>query len=199
MNLKQVKALRVIVLDICHLLLNIKNILKFKIKFKEADIIRPLETAFSNLSNIHISKNVVIYPNIVLRIIDDCNLYIGQNTSIGIYSHIAGNKNSIIIGKNVLIADKVFISTVDYKYDDVNRPIKSQGYVSKGDIVIGDDCWIGVGVSILSGVKIGRHTVIGANSVVTRNIPPYSVAVGSPARVIKRYNFKVKKWLPVRQ
>jgi len=135
--------------------------------------------------------------NSILRILFDCKLYVGENTYIGAYSHIAGTKDNIIIGKNVQIADRVFITTVDYKYDDIAKPILSQGFASKGDVVIGDECWIGIGSTILSGVKIGKHSIIGANSLVTKNISPYSLAVGNPAHIIKKYDFKAKKWLRV--
>ena len=137
--------------------------------------------------------------NIILRILDKCKLYIGKNTYVGSHCHIAGTKNKIMIGENVLIADKVFITTVDYIYTDVNKPIMFQGFSSKGDVIINDECWIGINSSILSGVTIGKHSIIGANSVVTRDIPSYSIAVGNPARVIKRYISQEKRWLRVKQ
>lgn len=65
-------------------------------------------------------------------------------------------------------------------------------------MVIRRDTWIGTNVSIIGNVNIGKHCVIGANSVVTHNIPDYSVAVGCPARVIKRYDFNQNKWVKVR-
>ena len=58
--------------------------------------------------------------------------------------------------------------------------------ITKGDVVIGEGSWLGIGTSVLSGVKIGKNSVIGANSVVTKNIPPYSIAVGSPCKVVKK-------------
>ena len=71
-----------------------------------------------------------------------------------------------------------------------------QGVTQKRDVVIGNGSWIGEHVCII-GASIGRHCVIGANSVVTRDIPDYSVAVGSPAIVIKKYDFKLNKWIKV--
>ncbi len=71
-----------------------------------------------------------------------------------------------------------------------------QGVTQKRDVVIGNGSWIGEHVCII-GASIGRHCVIGANSVVTRDIPDYSVAVGSPAIVIKKYDFNLNKWIKV--
>lgn len=198
MNSKRLVLLRSIIRDIYVLFKNLQYILKFKIRFKKASILWPIEIRISNLRNVYISENVVIMPNNIIRILDDCKLYIGKNTYIGSFSHIAGTKNNIIIGKDVLIADRVFISTVDYKYEDIHKPIKCQGYISKGDVIIHDECWIGIGSTILSGVKIGKHSVIGANSIVINDIPPYSVAVGNPAHVIKQYNFKEKNWIKIK-
>ena len=110
-------------------------------------------------------------------------LQIGDGTRIGHFCHIVAT-SKVIIGRNVLIADRVFISDNSHKYSDITMPIITQGVVHNGDVTIGDDTWIGENVCILSS-KIGKHCVIGANSVVTRDIPDYSIAVGVPAKVIK--------------
>ena len=196
-SIKKNNLCNLILRDILNFFYNLKEYYKFKNRFKNAVIKYPTELSFSDIYNIHISENVKIYSYIVLRILNNCTLFIGEGTYIGPNCHIAGTKNNIKIGKNVLIADRVFISTTDYRYEDVTKPIISQGFISKGDVIIGDECWIGVGSSILSGVKIGKHSIIGANSVVTHDIPSYSVAVGNPAQVIKRYDFEEKKWLSV--
>ena len=119
-------------------------------------------------------------------------LIIEDRTIIGHFSLISSLRY-VHIGKNVLIADNVYISDNLHGYEDITRPIMSQPIVFKGNVRIGDDSWIGKNVSII-GAKIGKHCVIGANSVVTRDIPDYCVAVGSPARVIKRYNFETNEW-----
>jgi len=120
------------------------------------------------------------------------NLSIEKNVNIGRFSHIVALKR-VIIKQNVLIADKVYISDNIHNYEDVAIPIIEQAILFKGDVEIGEDSWIGENVSII-GVKIGKHCVIGANSVVTNDIPDYCVAVGVPAKVIKQYNLEEKKW-----
>ena len=176
---------------------DVTNILRLKMRFRNSVIRNPLEISFSNLNNVNISDNVVINPNCVIRIIGNCHLYIGEGTIIDSHCHISGAQNKIVIGKEVGISERVFISTTDHRYDDITKPIKSQGFISRGDVVIDDECWIGIGSSILSGVNIGKHSVIGANSVVTQDISPYSVAVGNPARVIRRYDQSEKRWVRV--
>lgn len=82
----------------------------------------------------------------------------------------------------------------NHNYSDIKRPIKDQGFVSKGPLVIKDNCWIGAHSTIVGNVTIGVGCVIGANSVVTSDIPDYSVATRVPARVLKQYNKKTEKW-----
>ena len=120
-------------------------------------------------------------------------LVIDDNVSIGHFSHIVA-KYSVKIGKNVLIADKVFITDCKHEYVDINCPIKNQPVSFLGNVEIGDDSWIGENVSIL-GAKIGKHCVIGSNAVVTNDISDYTVAVGLPARIIKKYDFNLNKWV----
>lgn len=89
------------------------------------------------------------------------------------------------IGDHTMVANGAVITDADHVVNDRERPISWQGYVSKGPTRIGDNCWLGANVVVTSGVTIGHRCVIGANSTVTRDIPPYSLAVGSPARVIR--------------
>lgn len=121
-----------------------------------------------------------------------CSLMIGDGTSIGNFNHIFATTN-ILIGKNVLTADKVYISDNQHGYEDVGLSIKDQPVIQLKEVAIGDSTWIGENVCII-GATIGKHCVIGANSVVTKDIPDYSVAVGAPAKVIKRYNPLTKIW-----
>ncbi len=120
------------------------------------------------------------------------HMSIGKGTVIGRFAHIVSIDN-VAIGERVLIADSVYISDNLHSFGDIEKSVIDQPVSSIGNVKIGDNVWIGEGVSIV-GASIGRNSVVGANSVVTRDIPEYSVAVGSPARVIKQYNFETNRW-----
>ncbi len=119
-------------------------------------------------------------------------LEIGDGTYIGHRSHIMVI-GEMKIGKNVLIADKVYISDNLHGFEDITRHIMPQP-LKHAPVTIEDEVWLGENVCVLPGVTIGKHSVIGSNSVVTKSIPPYSVAVGSPAKVIRQYNQKTEQW-----
>jgi acetyltransferase-like isoleucine patch superfamily enzyme len=102
---------------------------------------------------------------------------LGRDVSINCYLDVE-------VGASALFADHVYVSDFDHKYGDLDVPIKDQGIV-KSRVRIEPDVWIGTKVTVRRGVVIGTGSVVGANAVVTRDVPPYSVAVGVPARVIK--------------
>ncbi|MEN8255242.1 MAG: acyltransferase, partial [Verrucomicrobiota bacterium] len=104
-------------------------------------------------------------------------LTIGDNTYIGRRCHIIVC-DKMKIGQDVVIADNVYITDNLHGFDDVSRGVMSQPLKVPGPVVIEDEAWIGEGVCIMPNVTIGKHSVIGANSVVTKDIPPYSIAVG---------------------
>ena len=102
----------------------------------------------------------------------------------------------IEIGANTAIAAHVTITDINHPYSDISIPVERQD-IEVSQVKIGKDCKIYNNSVILPGVVIGNHVVIGANSVVTHNIPDYCVAVGCPAKVIKRYDFEQNKWIKV--
>lgn len=110
---------------------------------------------------------------------------IGDRCLIGRGSGIVGHF-SIEIGDDVWTGHNVYITDQNHGYEDVSLPISKQSQPERA-VKIGSGSWLGYGSVVLPGVTIGEHCVIGANSVVTRDVPSYSVAVGVPARVIKRY------------
>ena len=121
-----------------------------------------------------------------------CELKFEDGVTIGDFNHIYAT-GSIIFEKDSLTANFVYISDNLHSYEDVNIPIKKQPIKQLKSVVIGEGCWIGEHVSII-GASVGKHSVVGANSVVTNDIPDYCVAVGSPAYIIKRFNFESQKW-----
>jgi galactoside O-acetyltransferase len=119
-------------------------------------------------------------------------LYAHDNSKLVIGSHCSFNHNvllgaaggEIIIGNDVLIGPNVVLRAADHEFSDVDVPIRCQGHRS-GRIVIGDDVWLAANVVVTSGVTIGTGCVVGAGSVVTRDLPPMMVCVGNPAQPIR--------------
>lgn len=113
------------------------------------------------------------------------SLKIGKGTYIGRFATIAC-ANRIVIGEDVLISDRVFISDVFHGFSDLTLPVSRQPLYSPGPVEIGYGTWIGIGACILPNVRVGKNCVIGANAVVTHDIPDYHVAAGVPARITGR-------------
>jgi acetyltransferase-like isoleucine patch superfamily enzyme len=116
---------------------------------------------------------------------------IGDRCTVGIGSVVIG---PVTIGTDVIIAQHVVVSGLNHSYEDVSRSIREQPVITR-PIVIEDECWIGANVVITAGVTIGRHSVVAGGSVVTRDVPPYSVVGGNPARLLKRYDSVEKAWV----
>ena len=150
-------------------------------------------TTIFNEQYIHVGANTLIGPDISLsagmvpgqQCITNPVVTIGDRCLIGRGSGIVGHF-SIEIGNDVWTGHNVYITDQNHGYEDVTKPISQQSQPERA-VKIGDGSWLGYGSVVLPGVTIGEHCVIGANSVVTRDVPSFSVAVGVPARVIKQY------------
>lgn len=123
--------------------------------------------------NVNIEKNASFTPE----------LRIGSNSGIGISCEING---PVTIGNNVMMGPEVVIYTRSHKHDKIDVAMQAQGMTEASPVVIGDDVWIGRRAIIMPGVVIGKGSIIGAGAVVTKSIDEYSVAVGVPAKIIKK-------------
>lgn len=148
---------------------------------------------------IKIGNNVTIKNSARIECIDCFNdkefkpeLIIGNNCIFEQGAHIIST-DKLHIGNDCLISARFFVTTCHHSYNEVDVPIIRQELISR-PVGIGNNCFIGMDVKVFPGVKIGNNCIIGANSIVTTDIPSYSVAVGAPAKIIKKYNFETKKW-----
>ena len=121
-----------------------------------------------------------------------CWITLGPEAELSIGAGCFLNKNTMLavlerveIGDHVMFANGCFIGDSDHRYDDPDKPVTQQGFVPRGAVTIGDNCWFGVNCVVTGGVTIGERAVIGANSVVTGDIPPRVIAACSPAKVIR--------------
>jgi acetyltransferase-like isoleucine patch superfamily enzyme len=119
------------------------------------------------------------------------DVIIGHNTLVGMGNVIIG---PVKIGNEVIFAQNVVLSGLNHNYEDIQSSILKQN-VSTAPIVVENECWIGANVVVTAGVVIGKHSVVAAGSIVTKDVPPYSVVVGNPARVIKRFDFQTNEWV----
>lgn len=168
---------------------------KFKYFGQKSHVLFPLK--INGIKNITIGDRVNVAYKTWLAALPHtgskiCELKIGSGSCIGNFNHIYATK-SIIIEDNVLTADKVYISDNLHGYEDITIPIMHQAIKQKSNVIIGEGSWLGEHVCVI-GAKIGKNCIIGANSVVIKDIPDYCVAVGSPARIIKRYCSITNSW-----
>jgi acetyltransferase-like isoleucine patch superfamily enzyme len=118
------------------------------------------------------------------------DIIIGKRTRIGMSNVLIG---PVSIGNDVILAQNIVMSGLNHGYEDITLPPHNQP-VTKKQITLEDEIWIGANSVVLAGVTIGKHAVVAAGSVVTKNVPPYSVVVGNPARVIRQYNPQTCVW-----
>lgn len=169
----------------------------FTIKFLFKGVIVKKPLHINIIKNVKIGKNTTIYDNCRLDCYKTKNqrmpiIEIGNRVMIGF--NFTGLSNSkLLIGDDCLIASNVFISTENHGMEPGKEKYINQELITK-DVIIENNCWIGEKVIILPGVTIGEWSIIGAGSIVTKNIPPYCMAAGNPAKIIKKYNLENKKW-----
>jgi len=172
-----------------------------KLFFPRAKLIRS-PFYIRGIAFIEIGKNFIAGVGLRMDAFPDKEkicIRIGDNVQINDYVHI-GAVDSLTIGNNVLIASRVFISDHNHGFygnsseQSIPEVPPAKRKLSFASVCIEDNVWIGEGVGILPGVRIGKGSIIGCGAIVTRDVPECCLAVGNPARVIKKYSFKTKKW-----
>lgn len=135
---------------------------------------------------LRLGEHVLFEPGVWLT--GSGTISIGEGSFLNLGVQVA-SVGEVRIGAHCMFANGSFVSDADHRFDDPRLPVPWQGFTTKGPTVIGDDVWCGANVVVTSGVTIGDRCVIGANSVVTRDLPPRSVAIGAPARVVKQIEY----------
>ncbi|MGG1518926.1 acyltransferase [Paenibacillus oryzisoli] len=124
-------------------------------------------------------------------------LKIGRCVLIGRQSLISTG-GYLEIGDYCLLAPRVYISDADHVFEDIYTPIIQQGVTLNRSVIVEDNCWIGINVVITGDIVVGRGSIIAANSVVNKSVPPFSLVAGNPFKIIKMYNPKNQTWERVR-
>ncbi len=153
------------------------------IEIGENTKIKAYATVLADGDYIKFGKNCILDEFSMLKLWGGY-IEIGDNFYLNSFSVLNGH-GGLKIGNNVLIANHVSIVPANHVFSDVSMPINEQGLTKKG-IVIEDDVWIAAGVSIMDGICIGKGAIIGAGSVVTKDVPPFSIVGGIPAKLIKK-------------
>ena len=133
---------------------------------------------------LELGEHVLFEPGVWLTGNAPARIRIGGGSFLNLGVMVAALE-LVEIGEHCMFANGCFITDSDHRYDDPDLPVPWQGFTSQGPTRIGDNVWCGANVVVTSGVTVGERCVIGANAVVTRDLPPRSIAVGAPARVLR--------------
>jgi len=133
---------------------------------------------------LELGAHVLLEPGVWLTCPGEARIRIGGGSFLNLGVQVAAVE-LVEIGEHCMFANGCFITDGNHRFDDPVRPVPWQGFTTKGPTRVGDNVWCGAHVVITSGVTIGERCVIGANSVVTTDLPPFSIAAGAPARVLR--------------
>jgi acetyltransferase-like isoleucine patch superfamily enzyme len=134
---------------------------------------------------LEVGEHTLLEPNVWITAPGEARVRIGSSSYLNIGVMVASHE-LVEIGDHCMFANGCFVTDANHRYDDQDKPVPWQGFTTKGPTRVGDNVWCGANVVITSGVTVGERCVIGSNSVVTQNLPPFSVAFGAPARVVKK-------------
>jgi acetyltransferase-like isoleucine patch superfamily enzyme len=134
---------------------------------------------------LEVGAHTLLEPHVWITAPGEARVRIGSGSFLNIGVMVAAVE-LVEIGDHVMLANGCFVTDGSHRFDDPDRPVPWQGFTTKGPTRIGDNVWCGAHVAITTGVTVGERCVIGANSVVTHDIPPFSIAAGAPARVLRQ-------------
>jgi acetyltransferase-like isoleucine patch superfamily enzyme len=137
---------------------------------------------------LQIGEGTLLEPGCWLTLAPDARIEIGAGCFLNRNVMIAAHE-SVVIGDHTMFANGCFVGDAEHRFDDPEQPITWQGFTSKGPVRIGANCWFGVSCAVTSGVSVGDRCVIGANSVVTRDVEAATIAAGAPAKPIRKIDF----------
>jgi acetyltransferase-like isoleucine patch superfamily enzyme len=137
---------------------------------------------------LEIGEGALFEPGVWITAPGEARVHIGPGTFLNMGVMVAAAE-LVEIGAHCMLANGCFVSDASHRYDDPGLPVPWQGFTSRGPTRIGDNVWCGAHTVITTGVTVGERCVIGANSVVTRDLPPFSIAAGAPARVLRTIEY----------
>jgi len=150
----------------------------------EGEVLEALDSG-----RLEIGEGTLLEPGCWLTFDEAARIAIGKGCFLNRGTMLAAMER-IEIGDHVMFANNCFVGDADHAYDDPDKPITHQGFVARGPVRIGSNCWFGVNCVVTGGIEIGERCVIGANSVVTKDLPAGVIAAGAPAKVVREIEFK---------
>jgi acetyltransferase-like isoleucine patch superfamily enzyme len=137
---------------------------------------------------LEIGAQTLLEPGVWITAPGSATVRIGSGSFLNLGVMVAAFER-VEIGDHCMFANGCFVTDGDHRFDDPEKPVPWQGFTTKGPTRVGDNVWCGANVVITSGVTVGERCVIGANSVVTRDLAPYSIAAGAPAKVLRTIEY----------
>jgi acetyltransferase-like isoleucine patch superfamily enzyme len=137
---------------------------------------------------LEIGPHTLFEPAVWITAPGKARVRIGEGAFLNMGVMVASER-LVEIGDHCMLANGCFVSDSSHRYDDPDKPITWQGFQSKGPTRIGDNCWLGANVVVTSGVTVGERCVVGAHSVVTKDVEPFSIVAGAPARVLRKVDY----------
>ena len=137
---------------------------------------------------LEIGAHTLLEPDVWITAPGDARIRIGEGCFLNLGTMVA-SVELVEIGDHCMLANGCFVTDGNHRFEDRDRPVPWQGFTTKGPTRIGDNTWLGAHVVVTSGVTIGERCVVGANSVVTKDVEPYTIAAGAPARPLRNIEY----------